>query len=588
MYRFPSPRVRTRAARFVPHFEALEERTLLSIALAPPINTNAGMQPLSVAVADFNHDGKLDVAVGTQAGTEGVSLLLGDGHGGFTPAPGSPLLAGTPIRSVVAGDFNGDGSPDLAVSYSNDRNVAVLLNNGSGAFALAPGSPHDTGAGTNPDSLAVGDFTNDGKLDLLVALRGSQEVGLFTGHGDGGLAASTLVGTNGNGPPVNCGVGDFDGDGNLDFAVTDAHTGKVQVFFGNGHGGFGSETDLPVGSGPVGLAVGDFNGDGKPDLAVTDAIANNVDVVLNTGGGHFAAPIPFAVPGEADAVAAADFNGDGKLDLAVTGDTGITVLQGDGHGGFATAPGSPFPGAGNFAVAAGDFNGDGAVDVAGLNFGANNVAVLRNRGGTRTTLTASANPAGLDQSVTFTATVTPTVPGNGTPGGTVTFLDGGIPLAVVPLDGAGQASFTTSGLATGSHAIGAAYAGDGTFVTSTPAEVLQVVNPVGDVTASVVVTPGPVHHSRQKVTLRNTGDTPLAGPFWLVLEGLKRHIKLQGHKGVVTGLTRVQPPPGTPFQEINLPALAPGQQVVVTLTFSSSRGRGIHYTAAVFAGTGPV
>ena len=138
-----------------------------------------------MAVADFNGDGKLDLVTANYGDNFSVSVLLGDGTGGFTAAPGSPFMAGSAPGSVAVGDFNGDGKPDLAVAHNSSNNVTVLLGNGSGGFTAAPGSPFPAGSG--PDSVAVGDFNGDGKPDLAIANYIDSTVTVLLGNGAGGF-----------------------------------------------------------------------------------------------------------------------------------------------------------------------------------------------------------------------------------------------------------------------------------------------------------------------------------------------------------------------------------------------------------------
>ncbi|MGD0013077.1 MAG: VCBS repeat-containing protein, partial [Bryobacteraceae bacterium] len=121
---------------------------------------------------DFNGDGKPDLAITNHKGNN-VTVLLGNGKGGFTATPGSPFPAGSFLHSVAVGDFNGDGKPDLATANDKDT-VTVLLGNGTGGFTEAPGSPFRGGSG--PFSVAVGDFDGDGKPDLAIANIGSGTV----------------------------------------------------------------------------------------------------------------------------------------------------------------------------------------------------------------------------------------------------------------------------------------------------------------------------------------------------------------------------------------------------------------------------
>src|ERR1039458_9200554 len=451
----------------------------------------AGANPYSVAVGDFNGDGKPDLAVANYS-SNNVTVLLGNGSGGFTAASGSPFAAGILPVSVAGGGFNGDGKPDLALANYGSNNVTVLLGNGSGGFTPASGSPF--AVGTGPNSVAVGDFNGDGKPDLAVANSSSNNVTVLLGNGSGGFTAAAgspfAVGAR----PYSVAVGDFNGDGNPDLAAANLDSDNVTVLLGNGSGGFTAASGSPfaVGTGPASVAVGDFNGDGKPDLAVANLYftSNNVTVLLNTaptitanpasmtfyagvgqavpaaipvsvssstggstytaasnqswltanptsnatGGvttvalsanpasltaGTYSGTVRFTAPGFFDAatavtfslaspsggftaasgspfaagvdpgsVAVGDFNGDGKQDLAVAnwGDSTGTVLLGNGSGGFTPAAGSPFAVQYPWSVAVGDFNGDGKQDLAIASGGAgggtnsNSVTVLLSNG----------------------------------------------------------------------------------------------------------------------------------------------------------------------------------------------------------------
>jgi len=272
----------------------------------------AGIFPASVAVGDFNGDGKLDLAVADADGNT-VSILLGDGAGNFALA--SSLAVGSYPWSVAVGDFNGDGKLDLAVasrgSYGNPGTVSILLGDGTGNFTLLSSLV----TGTIPDSVAVGDFNGDGKLDLAVA-NGSSEgtVSILLGDGTGNftLASSQAAGIY----PQSVAVADFNGDGKLDLAVTDWNS-TVSILQGDGTGNFTKVSSAPTGAGPLSVAVGDFNGDGKLDLAVATNISQTASILLGHGTGHFALASSPGAGANPNCVAVGDFNGDGKLDLAV-------------------------------------------------------------------------------------------------------------------------------------------------------------------------------------------------------------------------------------------------------------------------------
>ena len=284
-----------------------------------------GNGPVSVAVGDFNGDGTPDVAVANE-GSNTVSVLLGNGDGTFQPALNFDT-GGSGAVSVVVGDFNRDGAPDLAVANQGSNAVAVLLGNGDGSFRPAM----NFGAGGQPNSLpfpevsmamAVGDFNGDGTLDLAVANRGSNTVAVLLGNGDGTLQAPVTFAV--GSAPTSVAVGDFNGDGRPDLAVTNLGSKTVSVLLGNGDGTFQPALTVSTGHAPVSVAVGDFNGDGRPDLAVgniavTIYVPSTVSVLLGNGDGTFQAARTSGVgPGtEPLSMAVGDFNGDGKLDLAV-------------------------------------------------------------------------------------------------------------------------------------------------------------------------------------------------------------------------------------------------------------------------------
>ncbi len=247
-----------------------------------------GAAPQSVAVGDFNLDGKPDLAVANNSSSN-VTILLGNGSGGFTQAAGSPVAAGTFPNSVAVGDLNLDGKPDLALTNQNDV-ATILLGNGSGGFAQAIGSP--VGAGSLPDSVAVGDFNLDGKPDLAIANNVSNNVTILLGNGSGSFtqAAGSPVGAGST--PISIKVGDFNQDGKPDLVAANATSNNVTILLGNGSGGFTQPAGSPVGAGtfPLGIVVGDFNIDGKPDLAVANNNSNNLTIQLGNGAGGFNQP----------------------------------------------------------------------------------------------------------------------------------------------------------------------------------------------------------------------------------------------------------------------------------------------------------
>jgi hypothetical protein len=285
------------------------------------------------------------------------------------------FAAGTDPRGVIVADFNGDGKPDLAVVDRGSSSVAILLGNGDGTFTVAV----NYSTGVDPISIAVGDFDGDGKLDLVTANRASYTISILSGNGDGtfGNHVDYAAGTE----PMAIAVGDFNGDGFLDVAETNNADNTVSIFLGVGDGTFQPGVIFPVGAGPIAIVAGDFNQDGYMDLAVADSGSDNIGILLGNGNGTFKTASFYATGSEPDGLLAADLNGDGKLDLvtANNGSDNISVLLNSGGGNFSSNvvyPAGILP----FAVSAGDFYGNGKMDIAVVNSGDNTVSILPGNG----------------------------------------------------------------------------------------------------------------------------------------------------------------------------------------------------------------
>ena len=334
----------------------------------PPSSFSTRWYGGSVAVGDFNGDGILDLAAGG-------NILLGDSTGNFTLA--STLFWGF----VAVGDFNGDGKLDIAGATlgSNPGGVLAFLGDGTGQFTRA--FTLDIGWPDGP--LAVGDFNGDGKLDIVVADGGNNNLSILLGDGTGNfiLASSPVTGSG----PSSVAVGDFNGDGKLDLAVGNSD-GTVSILVGDGTGNFTPAALLTSPTGAVGcVAVGDLDGDGKLDLAVAVPGDVRIYIYLGDGTGNFALAQTLYTPWNSPRwVAVGDFNGDGILDLAVANFTdiwpyvgSIAVMLGDGTGNFT---GVPMPGIGPgvcpASVASGDFTGNGRLDIAFIGSCNNTVNVL--------------------------------------------------------------------------------------------------------------------------------------------------------------------------------------------------------------------
>jgi hypothetical protein len=327
----------------------------------------------SVAAADFNGDGLHDFVVTFHGFTPqfrgGFVVFLSNGLGSFRRA--GTYETGTRALFITTGDFNGDGVPDLAVIHGGhppgfpDSNVAILLGDGQGNFQQS----ETLSLGNQPIFAAAGDFNGDGYQDLAVVNQGSRDVSVFLSNGDGSFQPPRHLEPNSG--PVSVAIADFDRDGWQDLAV--AHASKVSVFLGNGDGSFQPARQSPCYGGQI--VAADFNGDGFPAILVS-----GVWVLLGNGDGSFQSPRGFVV-GDSRFIAVDDFNGDGVPDVAVANHSGssVTVLLGTSDGSF-PAPRRFSAGNTPSSVAVGDFNGDSVQDLAAANLFSNDISVLLGNG----------------------------------------------------------------------------------------------------------------------------------------------------------------------------------------------------------------
>ncbi|HEY0098816.1 MAG TPA: FG-GAP-like repeat-containing protein [Pyrinomonadaceae bacterium] len=297
----------------------------------------AGNTSVSLSVADFNHDGKADVVVAGRgpfpAEVSGVFVLLGDGAGNL----GAPAMFGVNANpfSVNVGDFNGDSHTDIVSANLSGNDISILFGNGQGGFGVAASFPAERF--NNPQKIAVGDFNGDGKADL--GLPTASGVTVLLNNGSGGFPHRVTFPAGSNTQSVI--TKDFNSDGKLDLAAANAGSGNVSLLLGDGAGGFGAAFNFPVGagnpgSGPVDIVSGDFNLDGILDLATANIITpvgavfyeTSASMMLGNGTGGFAAPSFFPIGLSPWTINAGDLNADGMTDLLTANNSSddISVL----------------------------------------------------------------------------------------------------------------------------------------------------------------------------------------------------------------------------------------------------------------------
>jgi Bacterial Ig-like domain (group 3)/FG-GAP-like repeat/FG-GAP repeat len=503
-----------------------------------PSGQNDSTDPTVVGlqIADFNHDGHADLLFTFEetnsAGNlylRGFMVLPGNGDGTF----GNPVITYTynsatpfpkvssPPEAVSVADLNKDGKPDLLAASltgvftpGNDieSQLQVYLGNGDGSFTagatVIPGvSISVPQAPYTNFPCALADFNKDGKLDLAcpgATNTGQPVLAISLGNGDGTFAAPTVTnladGTDytQGGIETSVTAADFDGDGNVDLAITAGSFGSG-ILYGKGDGTFTSvitsselgPKDLINISNGENAVVGDFNGDGKPDILTGNTILLNAYGSITTP--------PLATTTTALTASASTITAGSSVTFTATitpaaGSTGtpsgtVTFLDGAttlGTGTLASGVASYSTSAlvvgahSITAVYAGDSNFSGSTSSA--------VAVTVNAlpVSTSTALTASTASAVSGTSVTFTAIVSP-ASGTTTPAGTVTFADAGATIGTGSLDPTGKATFATTTLAVGSHSITAVYGGSTAFSSSTSSAVTVTITapPPADFSLSI-------------------------------------------------------------------------------------------------------
>jgi hypothetical protein len=300
-------------------------------------------------------------------------------------APVSYPVGAAP-QAVVTADVNGDGQLDIITANAASNTVSVQLGNGNGTFQPAV----NYATGTDPVAVAVGDLGN-GKLDIVTANAASSTVSVLLGNGNGTFATAVNYATGSD--PVSVAIGNF--NGKPDIVTVSGTSGTVSVLLGNGDGTFQPAASYFVPGAASAVAVGDFNNDGKLDLAVTNSLPstvsyygylipgqNEVTVLLGNGTGGFTTGNSYNLPGTGSALAVADLTGNGNLDLVTANgsDNSVSVLLGNGNGTFqnpATYYGTTSDPVG---LTLADVNGDGKPDIITANAGNNTVSVLLNYG----------------------------------------------------------------------------------------------------------------------------------------------------------------------------------------------------------------
>lgn len=343
---------------------------------------SAGYDPRGAALADVNHDSKIDAVVANFNSSSGAAILLGDGAGGFGTFVKIPTAAGA-LTTAIA-DANNDSHPDIFISNASAGSVSVRLGDGTGAFSGA----HNIPTGGQHVQILVSDLNRDGKLDYLT-VNPTVNNSIASRLGDGAGGFGSIINSTDMGFAA---LGDYNGDSYPDFIATKASANRLILKLGNGAGGFGAASETTVNN-ILDFASADINLDGNLDAVVGRNLIFNYLLVsyLGNGAGGFSAPITTTTTTGVGKLGLGDFNNDGVPDAVAAAGFSISTYLGNGAGGFGTIftlTGLQGQTASSPAVA--DVNFDGNLDVAlgaGQNIFPANARVIRGNGdGTLTSI----------------------------------------------------------------------------------------------------------------------------------------------------------------------------------------------------------
>jgi hypothetical protein len=517
-----------------------------TFTISPAVLTT-GNVPFAIAAADLNSDGFIDLVVANSA-SNNLTLLMGNGDGTFTPASSSPITGNGP-SGIAIGDFNEDGNLDLAVTNSTDGTVSILLNQNCStvaaalcSFAPAPISP---AVGANPSAISTGDLNADGFLDLVVANSSTNSVSILLGDGTGAFNAvipQGQVNFSTGAMPQALVLGDFNQDGRLDIVTSNASgsytylrqaavaqlslttsnanpfyglfvtftanvippfaqatpTGTITFFDGstpigtvslNGYQGYFQYPGLNAGAHQVtAVYSGDSNFISVTSNAVSETVTQAQTTITLTSNVN---TLPYLLSFTLTATVQPQNTGTATGTVTFFDTTSSTSLGTISLvNNVAQLTLSKLTPEAHVIVA----NYQGDANFTGSSSAAYTVNITQSS--TTISIASSVNPITLGQATTFTATIQPGTGNTAT--GSVIFLDGSTPLGSASLTN-NSATFTASSLSVATHTITAQYAGDTNFSGSTSAPIPETVNQ-GSVTVTLTSGLNPSAYN-QPVTL---------------------------------------------------------------------------------------
>ncbi|CAF4050650.1 unnamed protein product, partial [Adineta steineri] len=343
-------------------------------------STGIGSNPKTLAIAQLTNDEYLDVIV-TNSGTDSLGLFYGFSYIVFTSAKACESGENSTPTSVAIGDFNNDGHLDLVSTLLGSSEVCVFFGYGNGTFSSM--MIYSQIPASSPWSVAVGDFNNDNQQDLTIANWGIDSIGVLLGYGNGSFSTPILYSTGLGTRPISIAIGDFNNDNQQDITVANAGGGSIGLFFGYGNGSFENVILLSTGnaSHPSSVTIADMNNDNQLDIIVANEGIDAIGIFFGYGNGSFTKQLLVSCGDHSSPwyAIAGDFNQDGRLDLATANyaTSSIGVFYGYGNGSFGNLTTySTGINSNPVSLKIGDFNNDNQLDIIAVDETSTNVGIF--------------------------------------------------------------------------------------------------------------------------------------------------------------------------------------------------------------------
>lgn len=344
------------------------------------LSTDDASNPTSVGIHDMNNDGLMDIVVSNE-GTDSIGIFLGYGNGSFAGQKIYSMTSGSLPYCLSIADFNNDSYLDVAAANFGSNSIGVLFGYGDGTFTDE--LEISTGDGSGPNWLAIADFNADYQLDIVVANWGSDSMLILLQDGHKPFLNQVTHSTGDNSQPCSVAVGDFNNDHKMDIVVANYGNDNVGILLGYGNGTFQNQSIYTTGSGsgPCSVAVGDLNNDNQSDIVVANLLTNDISILIGFGNGTFSTQNSYSTGNDSRPimVSISDVNNDNRLDIIVVNNinNNVLIFFGYGNGTFIQKQ-SFLMGyqASTSSVALGDFNNDTWIDMVVSNSGTDTVEIL--------------------------------------------------------------------------------------------------------------------------------------------------------------------------------------------------------------------